>query len=199
MLVQRGYKTELKLNNKQRTACSQHAGTARFAFNWGLARKIETYEKTGKSPSAIDLHRELNKLKKTEYPWMYEVSKCAPQEALRDLDKAYQNFFRRVKNGGKKKGFPRFKSKKNSRASFRLTGTIRVFRDGIQLPRLGVLRLKERMYLPVEGTPGVRILSATVSERAGRWYVSVQVKEEVPDPKPVSYTHLTLPTIPRWC
>jgi len=178
----RAYKTELKLNNKQRSLCEQHAGVARFAYNWGLDRKIKAYEATGESPSAISLHRELNALKPTDFPWMYDVSKCAPQEALRDLDVAYKNFFRRVKQGTKAKGFPKFKSKHRSKKKFRLTGSIRVFEDQIQLPRLGRLRLKEKGYLPVEGTPDVRILSATVSERAGRWYVSVQVEKIVPGP-----------------
>src|SRR5712691_11060971 len=71
MKITRGYKTELDLNNKQKTACLQHAGTARFAFNWALAKKIEAYKAGLKVPSAIDLHRELNKLKKTELSWMY--------------------------------------------------------------------------------------------------------------------------------
>jgi putative transposase len=186
MRIIRGYKTELDLNNRQRTACAKHAGAARYAYNWGLRRKIDTYEATGKSPTAIDLHRELNALKKTELGWMYEVSKCAPQEALRNLDQAFNHFFRRVKQKkqGKLKGavgFPRFKSRKRGRGSFRLTGSIHVFQDRIQLPRLGQLRLKERGYLP---TTGVHILSATVSERAGRWFVSIQVEEEVPAPPP---------------
>src|SRR5438876_7558215 len=116
MKITRGYKTELDLNNKQRTACLQHAGTARYAFNWGLARKIEAYKAGLKVPTAIDLHRELNKLKKTDFQWMYSVSKCAPQEALRHVDKAYDNFFRKVKrkSQGKYKGklgFPKFKKK----------------------------------------------------------------------------------------
>jgi putative transposase len=182
----RGYKTELDLNNRQRTACAKHAGAARYAYNWGLRRKIDAYEATGTSPTAIDLHRELNALKRTELGWMYEVSKCAPQEALRNLDRAFAHFFRRVelKKQGKLKGpvgFPRFKSRKRGLGSFRLTGSIHIFEDSIQLPRLGRLRLKERGYLP---TSGVNILSATVSERAGRWFVSVQVEEEVPAPTP---------------
>jgi putative transposase len=74
-----------------------------------------------------------------------------------------------------KVGFPKFKSKKLGKGSFRLTGAIHVFPKSIQLPRLGRLRLKERDYLP----SGAKILSATVSERAGRWFVSVQVEEEV--------------------
>src|SRR6201993_5173674 len=116
MQVVRGYKTALDLNNEQRTACLKHAGVSRFAYNWGLARSQEAYRTTGKRPNAIALHKELNALKSTEFPWMYEVSKCAPQEALRDLDKAYKNFFRRVelKKQGKwkgKLGFPKPKKK----------------------------------------------------------------------------------------
>ena len=79
MRVLRAYETELDLNNAQVTACKRHAGAARYAYNWGLRRKQEAYQATGKSPSTIDLHRELNALKKCELPWMYEVSKCAPQ------------------------------------------------------------------------------------------------------------------------
>ena len=185
MNILRAFKTELDLNHVQKTACARHAGAARFAYNWGLARKIEAYQKGEKVPTAIDLHRELNVLKKGELGWMYQVSKCAPQEALRNLDQAYANFFRRVKQkkAGQeiKAGFPKFKSKKQGLGSFRLTGAIHVFENAIQLPRLGVLRLKERGYLPVEG---VHILSVTVSEHAGRWFVSLQVEMEFPDPEP---------------
>jgi putative transposase len=131
MIVLRAYKTELDLNNAQRTACAKHAGAARWAYNWGLAREIEAYQKGQKVPTAIDLHRELNVLKKGEMAWLYEVSKCALQEALRNLDQAYANFFRRVKEkkAGRKiqVGFPKFKSKKNSLGSFRLMGSIHVF------------------------------------------------------------------------
>ena len=185
MIVLRAFKTELDLNNQQKTACVRHAGVARFAYNWGLERKKAAYANGEKTPSAIDLHRELNLLKKTKFPWMYEVSKCAPQEALRDLEQAFAYFFRRVreKRAGKnvKVGFPRFKSRKNGVGSFRLTGVIHVFDNAIQLPRLGKLRLKEQGYLPVSG---VHILNATVSEKAGRWFVALQVEMEISDPLP---------------
>jgi putative transposase len=179
MKIMRGYKTELDLNNKQKTLCLKHAGCARYAYNWALAKKQEAYKTGLKVPTAIDLHRELNKLKQTELSWMYEISKCAPQEALRDVDKAYDNFFRRAKQKkqGKYKGklgFPKFKSKKKAIGSFRLTGSIKVFEDAVQLPRLGILRLKEHGYLPTDA----HILSATVSEQAGRWFVSLQFEEE---------------------
>lgn len=184
MQITRGYRTELDLNNKQITACKKHAGVARYTYNWGLKRKQEAYQTTGRNISAMELHRELNRLKQTELPWMYEVSKAAPQEALRDLDQAMRNFFRRVqlKKEGKSKGppgYPTFKTKRQGLGSFRLTGSIHVYEQAIELPRLGRLRLKECGYVP---TSGVNVLSATVSEEAGRWFVSVQVEEEVPDP-----------------
>ncbi len=184
MQITRGYRTELDLNNQQITACKKHAGAARYAYNWGLRRKQEVYQQTGRGISAMELHRELNQLKQRELPWMYEVSKAAPQEALRDLDGAFTNFFRRVqlKKEGKwcgPSGYPTFKTKRKGPGSFRLTGSIHVYEQAIDLPRLGRLRLKECGYVP---TSGVNVLSATVSEEAGRWFVSVQVEEEVPDP-----------------
>ena len=131
MNILRGYKTELDLNNCQRTACAKHAGAARWAYNWGLSRKQTAFEKGEKVPTAIDLHRELNQLKKTEIGWMYEVSKTAPQEALRDLDKAFGHFYRRLKlqKQGKLKGmvgYPQFKSKKKGVGGFRVWGAIHV-------------------------------------------------------------------------
>jgi putative transposase len=77
--IQRAYKTELDLNNEQTTACRRHAGAARWAYNWGLARKQEAYRSTGTSPSTMELHRELNALKQSVVPWLYEVSKCTPR------------------------------------------------------------------------------------------------------------------------
>ncbi len=170
MQIQRAYKTELKPNNKQRTALLKHTGSARFSYNWALNR---VQEKTSK-PNAMQLHKELNARKKEDFPWMYDVSKCAMQESLRDLEKAFKHFFRGCKEG-KKIGFPKFKSKSKGIGSFRLTGTIKIESRRIRLPRLGWLRLKESDYLPTDN----RSLSATISEKAGRWFVSVLVNEEI--------------------
>jgi putative transposase len=54
----------------QITLCKKHAGVSRFAYNWGLSRKQEVYKQTGRSISAMELHRELNALKQTDFPWM---------------------------------------------------------------------------------------------------------------------------------
>jgi putative transposase len=132
-------------------------------------------------------HKELNRLKRTDFSWMYEVSKCIPQEALRDLDRAYQNFITNHQKRIRKQttryvGLPRFKKKGKCKDSFRLTGVIHLFTGvkQVQLPRLGKLRLKEQPKLPISA----RILSATVSRTADRWYVALTVKEEQPDCKP---------------
>ncbi|MFV2014894.1 MAG: RNA-guided endonuclease InsQ/TnpB family protein, partial [Candidatus Heimdallarchaeota archaeon] len=182
MIVQRAYKHELSVNNAQRTLLRKHGGVSRFTYNWGLHQRQEIYENNnGKDryTDAIKQHKILNSLKKTEFPWMYEVSKCAPQEALRDLDKAYQNYFRSRKKGKKAGrvgfvGFPKFKKKGKSVDSFRLTGIIRITENRIQLPRLGKLKMKGNNHA-LQG----RILSATVSCKHNRWYVSVLASEEI--------------------
>lgn len=182
MNIVKGYRTELDPSNVQRTLLLKSAGAARFAYNWGLRRKQEVYAMNQlpaphiKNPTAIDLHRELNRLKKTDFPWFYEVSKCAPQEALRNLDKAFDRFFKGLGE------YPKFKSKKNGIGSFTITGgAMKVSSDHIQIPRIGNVRLKERDYIPVD----LEVKSITVSEKAGRWFVSVREKEETGEPAPV--------------
>ena len=180
----RGYKTELDPTVKQHRLLCQCAGAARFAYNYGLARKQEVYKETGQRITAIDLQKELTARKRSDLSWLKPLSKWIVQNALRDLDVAYDHFFRRVreKKAGRKHrtlGFPKFKRKSKGRGSFRLDKPIHVYEDRIQLPKLGTIRLKEHSYIP---TSGVKILSATVSERAGKWYVSVLVEETVPEP-----------------
>ncbi len=186
MKVMKGYKTELDLNNAQITTCLKECGTARFVYNWGLKRYQEEYQAGRPIPTSYGLQKELNAKKKTDFPWMYDVSKCVPQGALDNLQSAFKNFFRKckLKKQGKHKGkcgYPKFKTKKKGVGSFYLTGAIHVHEKSIQLPRLGLLRLKRVGYLPISG---VKILSARISEKAGRWYVSIQVEEEIADPIP---------------
>jgi len=150
MLTQKAYKVELNPNNKQITSLLQHCGCARLAYNWALDRCQQKISK----PNAMQLHKELNAIKSIEFPFMYEVSKCAPQEALRDLQKAFENFFQ------KRGGFPKFKSKHRSKNTFRLTGSIKVEGNRIKLPRLGWIRLKESDYVPSDA----HILSVTLEE-----------------------------------
>jgi putative transposase len=183
MIVKRGYRVELDLNDQQRTACKKHVGASRWAYNYGLRRKQEAYAAGLPIPYAAQLHKEINALKQTT-AWMYDVSKCSFQEGLRDLDAGFKHFFRKckLKKEGKWKGkcgYPKYKSKKKGLGSARFTGHIHVCPDAIQLPRLGLLRLKERDYLPMNAQIG----SATISEQAGCWYVSICVHREQKEPE----------------
>lgn len=168
------FKTELDANDKQTTALLQHVGAARWAYNWGLDQVKQAAEAGERWPSAIDLHKRLNAIKGTdELPWGYEVSKCAMQESLRNLDVAIKNWSasRKGERNGPKMAFPHYKSRKNGLGTCRFTGTIKIFDGHIQLPRIGLLRLKEHGYLPV----GAKVSQATISEQAGHWFVSVTV------------------------
>ncbi|NEQ75362.1 MAG: transposase [Okeania sp. SIO2C9] len=153
-------KTKLKVNNYQKTMLAKHAGVARHAYNWGLATCIAEYESTKKRPSAITLHKRLVAEVKSINPWYYEVSKCAPQQALRDLEKAFKNFLTIPK-----RGFPNFK-KKGRKDSFYLEGSIKVLKGNyIKLPRIGIVKTYEIL-------PSVPIKNVTISKRADNWYIS---------------------------
>jgi putative transposase len=183
MMVNRACRFELKPNDVQRTYFAKCAGVARFAWNWALAERQRLYaEKQGddRFTDAIDQHRRLNALKKTDFPWMYEVSKCIPQEAIRNLDNA-NRLYRMARKAGRKVRPPKFKKKGRARDVFAFTtGAIRAEGAHVVLPRIGRVRVKEAAVF--EG----RILRATVSRDADRWFVSFTVKQEVPDPQPPS-------------
>ena len=87
-------KVRLELNGKQTTLARKHAGTARFAYNWGLAKSHEAIENSAPRPSSVDLHKLWVAEVKSANKWTYEVSKCAPQQALRNLDEAYRRVFK---------------------------------------------------------------------------------------------------------
>jgi putative transposase len=90
MLVHQAFRYELAPTAAQRAALTNHAGAARWTWNWGLAVRRKAWQRRRQTLNAMELHRLLNRLKRTSrYGWLYEVSKCAPQEALRDLDRAY--------------------------------------------------------------------------------------------------------------
>ena len=179
-----GYQTMLIPTAEQEKAFWQGCGTSRWAFNWALEIKDKAFKAREKIPTAIDLHKRLNLLKKTEkYAWLYEVSKCAPQEGLRDCDNAFSHFFRRCreKKPGKK-GYPKFKAKRHCKASYRVTGTIKFLEGGlVQLPKVGIVRMAEKDYFPIGTAP-----QATISEANGKWYISACLPRKdkpIPEPK----------------
>jgi putative transposase len=167
-----GFKTELKLNNQQRTGLKKHCGVARHAWNWGLSltKQILDHNQTNpdskiKFPSAIDLHKWLVALVKSENEWYYECSKSTPQQALMALRDAWKRCF------NKTAGVPKFK-KKGKRDSFTLEGTVKILgTKKIQVPVIGVLRTYERL-------PQVLIKSCTISRQAKEWFISFRFDVE---------------------
>jgi putative transposase len=182
--VIQAYRFALDSAPAQERVLRSHAGASRFAWNWGLAKCRRRYEAEGKWYSAVDLHKLWNAEKKADpaLAWWGENSKCAYQEAFRDLDRALRDFVKSRKGGrkGKRLGFPRFKKRGKCPDSFRLYGHIHCRRDAVKLPVLGVIRTHEstrKLARRLEnGT--ARILSATVSRTAQRWFVSFTVEVE---------------------
>ena len=142
-----------------------------------LAQRIALYQDEKKSTNFFSQDKELTALRQ-ELEWLREPDRCALKNALRDLDVAYKNFFRRVKNG-EKPGFPKFKSKRDRRKSYRSNGCIKVLDNHIQLPKLGLVKC--RITKEVEG----RILSATVSQNpSGKYFVALCCTDVEIDPLP---------------
>ncbi len=172
--MHRAHKIKLDPTKAQADYFARACGTARFAYNWALAEWKKEYEAGGK-PSEISLRKKLNSIKDTEYPWMSEVTKCAPQQAIKNVGTAFQNFFCRVKQGGKP-GYPRFK-KKGLRDSFRAdngpqtkgANAVDVVAQSVKLPKCGVVKMREPLRLSGQ------VVSATVSKMADGWYVTLLV------------------------
>uniref|UniRef100_UPI0025FA1B48 RNA-guided endonuclease InsQ/TnpB family protein n=1 Tax=uncultured Lamprocystis sp. TaxID=543132 RepID=UPI0025FA1B48 len=138
------HKIALDPNNTQRTYFAKAAGTARFAYNWGLAEWQAQYQAWKDNPllakpNEAALRRQLNSIKREHFPWMLEVTKCAPQQAIMQLGDAFKNFF-----AGHAK-YPRF-HKKGINDSFALdNGQFNLNGSRIRLPHLGWVRIRETL------------------------------------------------------
>ena len=166
------HKIALDPNVAQRIYFAQAAGTARFAYNWALAEWKRQY-KAGEKPNDVGLRRQLNAIKRAQFPWMFDVTKCAVQEAIIDLGTAFRAFFE------KRGRYPRFK-RKNDQPSFCAANEVGTFRtDGkrIKLPVIGWVRMREEVRF---SGPLKRV---TVSRDGDRWFASIMV--ETDDVKPV--------------
>lgn len=169
LLITKSYKFRLYPNESQKQMIEKTFGCKRFVFNHFLVKSIEDYENTRKSNSYNQNSKELTALKK-KLTWLTEVDSWATQNALRDLDTAYQNFFRRVKQG-QKPGFPKFKKKTNNQ-SYRTTNPnkfpLPVKDRKVRLPKIGWVRFKQDREILG------RWLSMTVSKTSsGKYFISI--------------------------
>lgn len=171
--MEKAYKFRIYPNKEQALLMQKTFGSVRFVYNHYLAKRIELYEEQGVTFGYNKCSSDMTQLKKQdEYDWLKEVDSTALQSSLKDLDFAFKNFFRRVKQGDKKVGYPRFKSKKFSKKSYTAKMNIRLEERHIVLPKLGLVKC--RVSRQIEG----RILSATIEQRpSGKYFVSVLCTE----------------------
>lgn len=166
------HKIELIPNNQHITYFKKAFGCSRLAYNWGLA-KWQEYYKQGIKRSHLELKKEFNSIKKEQFPFVYEVTKYATQQPFLNLNKAFQTFFRDLKQG--KISYPRFKKKKDNQGSFYLGGDIVRFKTRnskhyIKIPNLGSVKLREKLRF------NGKIHSCTISQKAHRFYASFSVE-----------------------
>ena len=170
------HKIRLDPNNQQATYFAKAAGTARFAYNWALVEWQTQYavwkaDNTQPRPSQFSLRKQLNAIKREQFPWMLEVTKNAPQMAIIQLGQAFKNFF-----AGRAK-YPQFKKKGKSRDSFTLTNDqFSLDACRIRIPNLGLVRMRETLRF------SGKILSATISRTADQWFASITA---VTNPNPL--------------
>ena len=175
--MRKAFKFRLYPTNEQANLINRTIGSCRYVYNHFLAERIKTYEADQKTLNYANCCTALTQLKK-QIPWLKEVDSMALQQSLKDLDKAYQKFFK------EKKGFPKFKSKKNPKQSYRTNAnkdSIKVVGSKVKLPKLGWVKfVKSR---EVEG----KILSATIRKTpTGKYFIAILCDVEIKQLKPTS-------------
>ena len=167
MKTTRSHKIALQPTADQEQQFKRAAGVARFTWNWALAEWNRRY-KAGEKPTALGLKKQFNAIKGEQFPWVYESPRDANAQPFANLGKAFKRFF------NKEARRPRFKKKNKCRDAFYVANDkFRVDGKTLTLPRIGKVRMREALRF--EG----KILSATVSRTAQRWFVAISVETDV--------------------
>lgn len=178
-MIYLSHKIEIKPNNKQKTYFRKAFGCARFAYNWGLEEWQRMY-KNGEKPNGNKLRKRFNEIKKQQFPWMYEVSKFASEQALVDLTEAYTRFFKKTSN------YPKPRRKRDHAGSFRIEGSrcilssvnlnskklkkqphnLKGKHQYLKVPRLGYVKMTEKLRF--EG----KCINITITQNGCKYYAS---------------------------
>jgi putative transposase len=162
------HRIRLDPNNMEANGLARAAGVARFAYNWALGEWQRQYALCKANPalpkpSEAALRRQLNAIKRSTFPWMLEVTKNAPQMAIINLGRAFENFF-----AGRAR-YPTFRRKGRDDRFTISNDQFSVDGKRIRIPKLGWVRMRESLRF------AGHIVSATVSRHAGHWYASITV------------------------
>ena len=176
--IKLAHKIELIPNKAQTEYFAKACGVSRFAYNWALANWNSQYKNwkeaevaakengtvnTLSKPKEFALRKQFNAIKKEKYPFVTEITKCAVQQSIKDLGVAFVRFFKKTSD------YPQF-HKKGRHDSFYLDNTVfKVVNKQIYIPKLGWVKMRENLRF--HG----KIISATVSRTADKWFVSIQV------------------------
>lgn len=168
----KAYKYRIYPNKKQEIILSKTFGCSRFVYNSILSYKKEMYEKENKRLSKIELNNYCNRVLKEENEFLKEVDKFALTNSIYNLDNAYKKFFK------EKSGYPKFKSKHNSRQSYTTNYTnnnieVNFDNNRIKLPKLK--QVKTKVHRKING----KIKQATISKKANKYYVSILVDTDI--------------------
>lgn len=163
--MEKAYKFRIYPNKTQINLIQKTFGCVRFVYNHFLDKRIKAYENDKTTLTYSKCSNELTKLKQ-ELVWLKEPDKCSLQNALKNLDTAYQNFFNRTEAG-----YPKFKSKKNRHRSYKTNCTnnnIAFAGNRIKLPKIGKVKIRDKQI------PQGRIINATVSQTpSGKYFISL--------------------------
>lgn len=170
--IVKSYKIRIYPTKDQINLIEKTFGCCRFVYNYFLAKSIKDYEETGRSNTVYQNSKLLPELKRSnETKWLSEVDSTSLQQSVRNLGKAYDNFFRRVKQG-QTTGFPKFKKKNNRKQSYQTVYThstdFKIHSNRIRIRNIGYVKF--RSDLCIKGKPVQSTISRT---RSNKYYISV--------------------------
>ncbi len=176
----KAYKYRIYPNREQQELINKHIGCCRYVYNFCLEKKINAYKESKKSISCFELIKLLPSLKKEkETSFLKEVNSLSLQAAIRNLDSAYKRFFK------EKKGFPKFKSKRNARQSFQVVQNTTVNFDE---KKVFIPKFKEGIKCRFHRFFDGKIKTSTISRTStGKYYISIliELNEDNPKKKPI--------------
>lgn len=171
MTLNRAYRFRLEPNSLQEQGLYRLAGSRRFVYNWGLDLRKNYYATMGTTPPSEEISRLLTHLKeRPETAWLQEADSQLIQQAVKDVDRSFQNFF------AKRAKFPKFQSKKQGRYSFRIPQRVKVESGKVYCPKIGWIKIRQSQE--IEGATKSATFKRTADDH---WFVTLVAEFEMPD------------------